>query len=60
MALTVKGVEKLLKKDAQPGVHLDEKGLYLQVIGEGSRSWLFRFERNGRERWMGLGPAKTD
>jgi integrase len=37
----------------------DERGLYLQVISPTNRSWLFRYERNGRERWMGLGPLHT-
>jgi integrase len=32
-------------------------GLYLQVSGTGTKSWLLRFEINGRERWMGLGAA---
>ena len=33
-------------------------GLYLQVSGTGTKSWLLRFEVNGQpERWMGLGSA---
>jgi integrase len=56
MALTIKGVEKLL----EPGRYFDQHGLYLQVLSKTNRSWLFRFQRNGRgERWMGLGPAHT-
>jgi integrase len=53
MALTVKRVEKLV----EPGRYLDEHGLYLQVISKTNRSWLLRYERAGRERWLGLGPA---
>ena len=34
----------------------DGHGLYLQVTDAGVRSWLLRYERHGRERWMGLGP----
>jgi integrase len=30
-------------------------GLYLQVTASGARSWLLRFELNGKERMMGLG-----
>jgi hypothetical protein len=44
------------------GDHPDGGGLYLQVRqGKGglSRSWLFRFTRQGRERYMGLGPLHT-
>jgi integrase len=32
-------------------------GLYLQVTASGARSWLLRFELNGKERMMGLGSA---
>ena len=50
-----------------PGRYGDGGGLYLRVasyrLKDGtpaqSKNWLFRFERNGRERWMGLGPFKT-
>jgi len=29
-------------------------------IGEsGSKSWLLRYQRNGKERWMGLGPKSV-
>ena len=37
------------------GRYGDGGGLYLQVDG-GSRSWLFRYKRRGRTRYMGLGP----
>jgi integrase len=52
MPLTVKRVAKL--RDA--GRYLDGNGLYLQVLSPSNRSWLLRYERGGRERWMGLGP----
>ena len=46
----------LLKvKNAKPGHHADGSGLYLQVSKEGTRSWVFRFMREGRRREMGLG-----
>lgn len=35
----------------------DVPGLYLQVSESGARSWLLRFEVDGRERMMGLGSA---
>ena len=53
--MTVKGIERL----SRPGRHHDGHGLYLKVNPNGVRSWIFRFERGGRERWMGLGPAHT-
>lgn len=68
MALTVKGIERLkpkLKPDRKTGRKKfvgfkvrdkETRGLYLQVGPTGTKSWLFRFELNGRERFMGLGP----
>ena len=38
------------------GRYADGSGLYLQV-GDGGKSWLFRFMRHGRARAMGLGSA---
>ena len=38
-----------------PGRHGDGLGLWLQVSTYGSKAWLFRFVRDGRERQMGLG-----
>ena len=50
MALTKKRVEKL----TQAGRYGDGHGLYLQVLSPTNRSWLFRYERNGRgERGSG-------
>ncbi|MCK1417638.1 integrase arm-type DNA-binding domain-containing protein [Bradyrhizobium sp. CW4] len=52
MALSVKQITKL----KQPGRYGDGHGLYLQVLSSSNRSWLLRYQRGGRERWMGLGP----
>ncbi|MFG1339586.1 tyrosine-type recombinase/integrase [Xanthobacter autotrophicus] len=49
--LTVKRVAGL--KDA--GRYGDGQGLTLQVTATGTKSWLYRWERDGRERCMGLG-----
>jgi hypothetical protein len=38
------------------GTHRVDRGLYLQVRKDGTRSWLLRFRLRGRMRWMGLGP----
>jgi integrase len=51
----------------RPGRYGDGGGLYLCVAEyprrDGTRgrskNWLFRFERDGRERWMGLGAINT-
>jgi integrase len=49
--LTAPQVERL----RDPGRHACGGGLYLQITCAGSRSWLFRYERQGRAREMGLG-----
>jgi integrase len=41
------------------GMYADGGGLYLQVSGNDSRSWIFRFKANGRTRDMGLGSLAT-
>jgi len=38
-----------------PGMYPDGGGLYLCVGSENARSWIFRFSRAGRTRYMGLG-----
>jgi len=36
-----------------------DHGLYLRIQNNGSaRSWLFRYKRGGKSRWMGLGSAR--
>jgi integrase len=42
-----------------PGLYPDGAGLYLQVAKGGSKSWLFRFMIDRRERMMGLGSVLT-
>jgi integrase len=55
MALNARQVATL----KAPGRYGDGQGLYLQITKGGVQSWLLRYERNGRERWMGLGPVHT-
>jgi integrase len=55
MALTKKKVERGLA----PGRYGDGQGLWLQVSPSGVKSWLYRYERAGVEKWMGLGPIHT-
>lgn len=47
-ALTVKRADR-------PGYMPDGGGLYLRVTRSGSRSWVFRYERGGQRRELGLG-----
>ena len=57
MKFSADQVEKL----SVVGTHADGKGLYLQVAGTGTKSWLYRYQLAGRRRNMGLGgyPAMT-
>lgn len=43
----------------EPGRYSDGHGLYLNVVSATNRSWLFRYQLDRRERWMGLGPLHT-
>lgn len=42
-------------KNAKEGYFLDGDGLYLQVSKSGAKSWIYRYQLNGRRREMGLG-----
>jgi integrase len=44
---------------AKPGRYGDGHGLWLQVSPAGTKSWLFRYQRHGQARQMGLGPIQT-
>jgi integrase len=43
----------------KPGLIADGGGLYLQTSPAGTKSWIYRFARNGKTRDMGLGPVYT-
>jgi len=49
--LTVAKVNAITK----PGQYADGLGLYLQVAAGGSKTWMFRYMRNGKARKMSLG-----
>ena len=51
--LTALAVRRL----AEPGHYGDGGGLYLR-IGTGRRSWMFRYQVNGKTTWIGLGPER--
>src|SRR5262245_52693401 len=53
--LTAKKVERT-SKPGRYGCGL-VKGLLLQIAKGGAKSWVLRYELNGREHWMGLGSA---
>ncbi len=55
-------IEKLTRKqigNAAPGYHADGGGLYLQKRESRPGSWIFRYMRNGKETWLGLGSLDT-
>jgi len=45
-----------VKRASEPGLYHDGHGLYLQVSAFDTKSWIFRFMRDGVARKMGLGP----
>jgi integrase len=53
MGLTLKKIVRL-----GPGRHFDRDGLYLDKAGTGNGSWLLRYQRDRREKWLGLGPLR--
>jgi integrase len=56
--LTAKKVAKLVRRGA-PGKYPDGHGLYLQVQNRNNASWFFRYQRDGKEHFPGLGPIHT-
>lgn len=52
--LSAKGVAAL----KEPGRYSDGGNLYLSIGKSGSRSWVFMFRLNGKQREMGLGSAE--
>lgn len=44
---------------AKEGMHADGKGLYLRVQASGVKSWIYRYQINGKRREMGLGTLET-
>ena len=55
-ALTARRVDLL--KTAGRYHDAENRGLYLQVNDNGKKSWLLRYQIDGRERWMGLGSLR--
>jgi integrase len=53
---------KKIERVKEPGRYRDRNGvpgLLLQVSENGAKSWVLRYELNGRERMMGIGPVKA-
>src|SRR5262249_54480777 len=62
-APVAKTIEKLSDREVRaktkPGLYADGANLWLQIAKGGSKSWIFRYMRNGRARKMGLGSFNT-
>jgi integrase len=44
-------------KAKTPGMYADGGNLYLRIGPTGAKSWIFRYQRDGRRHDMGLGPV---
>ena len=53
--VTIKAARHDPAKGKSPQLFPDGQNLYLQVSATGTKSWLFRYARQGKERAMGLG-----
>jgi integrase len=56
MAKTAKLTAIAVARANGPAVLHDGAGLYLRVSATGAKSWVFRYQLDGRRRDMGLGP----
>lgn len=48
-----------VRSSQAPGYYADGGGLYLQVSPTGSKSWVFRYQRHGKRRELGIGGLLT-
>jgi hypothetical protein len=47
-----------VKRETKPGKYADGDGLYLIVAGATSKNWSYRYWKDSKERWHGLGSYK--
>ncbi|MGY2931943.1 hypothetical protein ACVWZ6_001545 [Bradyrhizobium sp. GM6.1] len=47
-----------VERQNAPGKYTDGEGLYLIVNGASSKSWSYRYWKDGKQRWHGLGSFK--
>jgi integrase len=47
-----------VERETKPGKYADGEGLYLIVNGPTSKNWSYRYWKDGKERWHGLGSFK--
>jgi hypothetical protein len=47
-----------VERETRPGKYADGDGLYLIVSGPTSKNWSYRYYKDGKQRWLGLGSLK--
>lgn len=47
-----------VERETRPGKYPDGDGLYLVVAGATSKNWSYRYWKEGKQRWLGLGSVK--
>jgi Arm DNA-binding domain len=47
-----------VERQTKPGKYANGDGLYLIIAGPTSKSWSYRYWKDGKERWHGLGSLK--
>jgi hypothetical protein len=45
-------------RETRPGKYPDGGGLYLVVASATSKNWSYRYWKDGKQRWLGLGSFK--
>src|SRR5882757_1048505 len=47
-----------VERETRPGKYPDGDGLYLVVASPTSKNWSYRYWKDGKQRWLGLGSLK--
>jgi integrase len=47
-----------VERETRPGKYPDGDGLYLVVASTTSKNWSYRYWKDGKQRWLGLGSVK--
>src|SRR6476659_2965680 len=47
-----------VERETRPGKYADGGGLYLVISGPTAKNWSYRYWKDGKERWHGLGSFK--
>src|ERR1700758_3492093 len=47
-----------VERETRPGKYSDGDGLYLVVASATSKNWNYRYWKDGKQRWLGLGSFK--